>query len=74
MDATPSHKDDKEKKIIHDNLKKYVYKIKKILNYIKNGVMNIFIFLIEKNQEELVEYFLTMSKKIGLKILSLLES
>ena len=28
MDATPSHNDNKEKKIIHDNLKKYVYKIK----------------------------------------------
>ena len=71
MDATPSHNDIKEKQIIHENLKKYVCKIKKIISDIKNGVTNIFIFLIEKNLEGLVEYFLIMNKKIGLKILSL---
>ena len=43
MDATPSHEDNKESKIIHDELKKFVYKIKKIIKNIKNGVMNIFI-------------------------------
>ena len=74
MDATPSHNDNHEKKIIHENLKKYAFKIKKITKNIKNGVINIFISLIEKSLEALVEYFLIMSKRIGLKILSLLES
>ena len=38
---------------------------------IKSGVMNIFIFLIEKKLEVLVEFFLIMKQKIGLKILNL---
>ena len=52
-------------------LKKFAYKIKKIIKNIKNGVMNIFIYLIEKRQEELVEFFLITKLKIGLKILNL---
>ena len=57
MDATPSHNDKKEKQIIHNYLKKYVHKIKKIIKNIKNGAMNIFIYHIERKQEELVEFF-----------------
>ena len=71
MDATPSYIDNKEKKLIHDGLKKVCLQNKKIIKNIKNGVMNIFIFLIGKSQEELEEYFLIMNKKIGLKIFSL---
>ena len=52
MDATPSHEDHRESKIIHDELKKFAYKIKKIIKNIKNGVMNIFTYLIEMKPEE----------------------
>ena len=71
MDVTPSHEDKKESQIVHNDLKKFVYKIKKIIKNIKNGVMNIFIYLIEKKLEELVEFFLIMKLKIGLKTLNL---
>ena len=57
MDATPSHEDLRESKIIHDELKKFAYKIKKIIKNIKNGVMNIFTYLIEMKPEELEEFF-----------------
>ena len=42
MDATPSHKDLKESKIIHSELKKFAYRIKRIIQNISTGVMNIF--------------------------------
>ena len=44
---------------------------KNILKNIKNGVINIFIYHTEKSQEELVEFFLIIKKKIGKKILDL---
>ena len=74
MDVTPSHEDKKEKLYVHNELKKVCYKIKKIIKIIKNGVISIFIYLIEMKQEELVEFFLIMKLKIGVKILNLLES
>ena len=40
---------------------------------IKNGVMNIFIYLIEKKPEVLVVFFLIIKKIILKKILNLLE-
>ena len=57
MDVTPSHEDKKEKQIIHDDLKKFVCRIKKIIKNIKDGVINIFIYLTEVKREELVEFF-----------------
>ena len=45
--------------------------IKNFIKNIKSNVMNTFIFLIEKKLGELEEYFLTIKKKIGRKILSL---
>ena len=42
MDVTPSHFDLKEKKLIHDRLKKVCFQNKKIIKNIKNGVINIF--------------------------------
>ena len=64
MDVTPSFKDTKEKNLVHNMLKKYVLKIKRIIKNIKNGVINIFIYLIEKKLEELVEYFLIMKLEL----------
>ena len=57
-----------EEKII---LKKFAYRIKKIIKNIKSGVMNIFIFHIEKKLEVLAEFFSIMKLKIGLKTLNL---
>ena len=72
MDATPSYKDKKEIIQIHKKLKNIcLTNKKKIIINIKSGVINIFIFLIEKNREELVVSFLIMKQEIGKKILSL---
>ena len=71
MDVTPSHEDKKESQIVHNNLKKFAYRIKKIIKNIKSGVMNIFIFHIEKKLEVLAEFFSIMKLKIGLKTLNL---
>ena len=38
---------------------------KNILKNKKNGAMNIFIYHIEKSQEELVEFFLIIKKGLG---------
>ena len=57
-----------------ENLKKFAYKIEKIIKSIKNGVMTIFIYRIERNTEALEEFFLIMKQKIGLKILNLSEN
>ena len=70
MDATPSHKDLRKVKLFMMASEEFVYKIKKIIKNIKNGVMNIFIFLTETKLGELEEYFLTTKPKIGLKILN----
>jgi len=45
--------------------------IKNITKIIKNGVMNIFIFLTEKKPEVLVVFFLIIKKIIGKKISNL---
>ena len=65
MDATPSYKDFKEKKMIHDELKRVCVQNKKIIKDIRNGVMSIFIYRIERKLEELVVFFLIMKLKIG---------
>ena len=54
---------------LNSNLYKKI--IKKNSKNIKNGVIIIFFYLIEMNLEVLVDYFLIMKQKIGLKILSL---
>ena len=58
----------KEKKWFHKELKKCNRHNKKYYKNIKNGVMNIFIYLIEKKLEVLVVYFLIIKKIIGKKI------
>ena len=45
--------------------------IKNSIKNIKSGVMNIFIYHIEKKQEELVVFFLITKKMIGRKTLNL---
>ena len=57
MDATQSHEDMKKKNYYTICLKKYVHKIKRAIKNIRNGVINIFICLIEKKLEVLVEFF-----------------
>ena len=52
-------------------LEKFVYKIIKIMKNIRNIVINIFIYRIEKKREELEEFFLIMKLEIGQKILNL---
>ena len=72
IDATPCIIDNKERKIFHEKIRLMCNKHNK--NYypsIKNGVIIIFIYLIEKKQEVLVEYFLIIKKIIGKKILIL---
>ena len=71
MDATPSHTDNKEKKIIHDDLKKICLQNKKNYKRYKKWCDEYFYLPHRKELEVLVEYFLIMNKKIGLKILSL---
>jgi len=74
MDVTPCIKDEKEKKWFHNELKKCVATIIKIIiKNIKNGVINTFIYLTGGKREELVEFFLIIKKIIGKKILHLLE-
>ena len=51
MDVTPSHKDKKESKIVHNELKKVCCKIEKIIKNIKDSVMNIFIYIEEKQED-----------------------
>ena len=46
-----------KKKNSSQELKKFAYKIKKIIKNTKSGVMNIFICLIEMSLEELAEFF-----------------
>ena len=53
------------------HFKKFACRIKKITKNIKSGVMNIFIFHIEKKLEVLAEFFSIMKLKIGLKTLNL---
>jgi coproporphyrinogen III oxidase len=67
MDATPSHEDPKESKIIHDELKKFAYKIKKIIKNIKNGVMNIFTYLIEMKPRGIGGIFFDYEQKDWIK-------
>jgi coproporphyrinogen III oxidase len=71
MDATPSYSDNKEKKLIHDGLKKVCLQNKKNYKKYQKWCDEYFYLPHRKSQEELEEYFLIMSKKIGLKIFSL---
>ena len=43
MDVTPSFRDEKEKYFVHKKLRQLCKKIKKILIFIKNGVIDIFL-------------------------------
>ena len=63
MDATPSYKDNKEEKIIHNSLKKVCLENKKSYKKYKKWCDKY--CLTEKKLEELVEYFLIMKLKIG---------
>ena len=72
MDVTPCIQDLKEKNFLYDELKRCVIDmIKNSIKNIKSGVMNIFIYHIEKKQEELVVFFLIIKKMIGIKTLNL---
>ena len=68
MDVTPSHNtDNKEKKIIHDDLKKVCLQNKKNYKKYKNGVINIFIYHIEKNLEGIGGIFFDYETKDWIK-------
>ena len=72
MDVTPSKKMIWKKKIFIIPLKICVINITKITTKdIKNGAINIFIFLIEKKEEGLAEFFLIIKMIILKKILNL---
>ena len=63
MDITPTNlKSNESKKLaeyFHQNLKKFVKKIKReVMKNIKNGAINIFICHTEKNREDWEEYFM----------------
>ena len=51
MDVTPSFKDNREKALVHEMLKKVCFQNQKIILNINCGVMNIFIYHIEKKLE-----------------------
>ena len=60
IDATPSYKDKKEELSIHQILKDVCKSNKKITSNIKNGVIIISIYIIEKNLAGSGEFFLIM--------------
>ena len=74
IDVTPCFKDNKLKKWLHKNLKNMCNTHNKIITKnIANGVINIFIYPIEKKQGVLVAFFLIIKKIIGKKIFLLLK-
>ena len=70
MDATPSHKDLKESKIIHSELKKICLQNKKNYTKYKNWCDEYFFYLIEMKREESEVYFSITKLKIGSKTLN----